>query len=583
MKKRAQLPDAYTFTILFRGLSWYPHLAQSTARALSIYQSMFTENSPVRPSIIHTNAVLKVCALANDVDAMLGIAAELPTRGSGAPDNLTFTIILNAIRNKAFGEISSRNATSVKVGTERNETTALAVQQGRRLWLEIRQRWMSGDLRLDEEFVCAMGRLLLLGSEAQDHDDVLSLLEQTMGIPRQIARRAEQAPGSDNDPELQPRLSADVELETLLSAPKENDRPPRPPSDPFAPLPVAATPTQSAVRPGRNTVSLVLDACIRLKYVRAAQNYWGLLTSPDGNHKLVPDSENYHMYLRLIRLQRSSKLVVELVNEMRSGHLTGQTRGVGAKTFRIALSCCVRDINNKESIHHAAKLVRMMMDTLPYPDAKALSMYLHIALNQRPRDWRVIMGVVRGTELGVRNLRSLIAYDPAGAQKQNEKDILELVNGLIGAFDVVLDLGNEEIRDDDRKRCKEQRFTLAAYVTRMHTIYKRLVAEGKRVGDRSVDDNDMRRRFTINRKGGSGGRSGDYRNADRERVMDGLRGEGDEAVVRRPPKGLSHVGPGKTDWKREGDFRGREEGEMKDRGSSAWRSQGAEPGMGRKE
>lgn len=569
MKKRAQLPDAYTFTILFRGLSWYPHLAQSTARVLSIYQSMFAENSPVRPSIIHTNAVLKVCALANDVDAMLGIAAVLPTRGSGAPDNLTFTTILNAIRSKASGEMSPRNATSAEENTERNAITTLAVQQGRRLWLEVRQRWISGDLRVDEEFVCAMGRLLLLGSEAQDQDDILSLLEQTMGIPRQIARRtdlalgrAEKAPGPSNDPELPPPLSADVELETLLSAPKENDRLPRAPSDRFAPLPFAATPTRSAVRPGRNTLSLVLDACIHLKYVRAAQNYWGLLTSPDGNYKLIPDSENYHMYLRLLRLQRSSKLAVELVNEMRSGDLTGKAGAVGIKTFRIALSCCVRDINNKESIHHAAKLVRMMMDTLPYPDAKALSMYLHVALNQKPRDWRVIMGAVRGTDLGVRNLRSLIAY---GAQKQNEQDILDLVNGLIGAFDVVLDLGNEEIKDEDRKRCKEQRFTLAAYVTRMHTTYKRLITEGKRVEEGKVDDRRTRARFTINRKGGSEGRSGNYRKAGRERETDRMRGEGNEAVARRPPKYPTRAGPGNSEWKREGNLRGREEGETKDR------------------
>ena len=494
MKKRAQLPDAYTFTILFRGLSWYPHFSQSTARALSIYQSMFAENSPVRPSIIHTNAVLKVCALAHDIDALLGIAAELPIRGIGAPEKLTFTIILNAIRSKASGGADSRKATSREEDSERNEKTAVAVQQGRRLWLEIRQRWLSGDLSLDEELVCAMGRLLLLGDEAQE-DDIFSLLELTMGIPRQIARLADpalrktaEASRPKDDAELPPRSPANVKPETSLSSPKKAGNPSDPPSDPFAPLSSAAKPTQSAVRPGSNTLSLVLDACIRLRYIRAAQNYWGLLTSDDGHYRIIPDDENYHMYLRLLRVQRSSKLAVELVDDLRSGKLTGKPGAVEVKTFRIALSCCARDIKNRNSIIHAGKLVRMMMDTLPNPDARVLSMYLEVALDQQPRDWRVIMGVIRGTELGVRNLRSLLAYDFAGPRKQNREDVLELVRGLIGAFDVVLDLGNEEIEDEEKKRCKEQRFTLAAYVTRMHTMHKRVAmgrrsAEGKTVED----------------------------------------------------------------------------------------------------
>ena len=494
MKKRAQLPDSYTFTILFRGLSRYPRLSKTTSRALSIYQSMFAENSPVRPSIIHTNAVVNVCARAHDIDALLGIAADLPMHGSGAPNKLTYTIILNAIQSNAAGEYDPQTAIPKRYDSETIERIALAVQQGRTLWLEIKERWMSGDLALDEELVCAMGRLLLLGRETQDLDDVLSLLEQTMGIPRQIARltspaprRAEEASEPEDDSELPLDSPANVELETLLSSPKQESEFPRSLSDPFAPRSVSPHSTQSAVRPGRNTLSLVLEACIALKYVRGAQNYWGLLTSPNGHYSIVPDGENYHMYLRLLRVQRASKLAVEFVDEMRSGKLTGNARDVQAKTFRIALSCCVRDINNRDSIVHAGKLVRMMLDTLPHPDAKALILYLKVALSQKPRDWRVIMGVIRGTELGVRNLRSLMAYDPAGRQKQKHKDVLELVKGMIGAYDVVLDLGKEEIKNEEKKRCKEQRFSLAAYVTRMNTNYIQL-AEWRRKRRESEDE-----------------------------------------------------------------------------------------------
>ena len=552
MKKRAQLPDAYTFTILFRGLSWHTHIARSPARALSIYQSMFAENSPVRPSIIHTNAVLKVCALAHDVDALLGIAAELPARGSGAPDNLSFTIILNAIRSNAVSEKNLRKATSGEEAGDQNERTALAVQQGRQLWVDIRRRWLSGDLLLDEEFVCAMGRLLLLGSEAQDQDDVLSLVEQTMNIPRQVGRladaalvRTEEIPGANDDPDLTPSSPANVELETSQSIPREEEDFSKPPSNPFAPLPKAARSLQSAVRPSRNTISLILDACIRLKHVRAAQNYWGLLTSPDGYHKIVPDSENYHMYLRLLRLQRSSKLAVELVDEMRSGRLAGMAGTLQIKTLRIALSCCVRDINNRNSIIHAGKLVRMMMDALPHPDAKALSMYLAVALGQRPRDWRVIMGAIRDTELGVRNLRSLIAYDPTGAEQQNQVDVLKLVKELVGAIDVVLDLGNEEIKDQEKKRCIERRFTLAAYVTRMHTVHERRAANGYKF---SNVDND--KKSTSFKQSRGGRRSSDYRKGHAEGESVGAKDHWMRLRLERRPRGPVRLGPGMAHGKR---------------------------------
>ena len=495
---------------------------------------MFTKNSPVKPSIIHTNAVLRVCALAHDVDAILGIAAELPTHGSGAPDNVTFTTILNAIRSKALAETDAQEPTSRGEDAGRNDVIALAVQQGRRIWREVRQRWLSGDLRLDEEFVCAMGRLLLLGDAARDHDDVLSLLEQTMGITRQIARIAnvaseiaEEDAGLYENPELPPHLPANVELETLLSSSTKEDF-----HNLFAPLPSTAGPSKSVVHPGRNTLSLVLDACIRLKYPRAAQNYWGKLTSPDGYHKIIPDSENYHMYLRLLRLQRSSRLTVDLVNEMRSGKLAGMAGAVQTKTFRIALSCCVRDIKNKNSIVHAGILVRTMTDTLPYPDARALSMYLQLALHQKPRDWRTIMGVIRDIELGVRNLRSLLAYDPAGSRKQKDGDILNLVRELVRAFDVVLHLGNEEMYDREKRRCKQQKNTLMAYLTRTHS---RLGAEDQTAQLGKGDEGGRGMEVSFSKKSRSGTRSDDHQHhADEEGENDVFDGESDEAVAPRP-------------------------------------------------
>ena len=560
MKKRAQQPDAYTFTILLRGLSSYPTFSQSTSRALHIYQLMSANNSPVKPSIIHTNAVLKVCAMTHDIDALLHIAAELPTRGSGAPNKSTYTIILNAIRSNTLWPEDQR--TSRRVSREEDaagsEARALAVQQGRRLWVEIQKRWMSGDLLLDEELVCAFGRILLHGEEVQDHDDILSLLEQTMGIPRQIARQANsairkasgiKASGPNDDLELPPSSPKSVDQENSPpSSNEDNETPESLISTSFTPLPNAAGPSQSAVRAGQNTLSLVLHACIRLKYDRAAQNYWGLLTSPDGLYQILPDSDNYHMYLRLLRLRRSSKLAVELVDEMRSGDLTGKGGAVQTKTFVIALSCCVRDANNRNSIVHAGKLVKMMMDTLPYPDAKALRMYLQVALGQKPRDWRVILGAIRDTELGVKNLRSLLAYDPAGPKKQNEDNILELVRGLISAFDVVLDLGNEEMASVEKRRCREQRHALVAYVIRMHN---RLLAEGKIVRSRKGEDKGGVRNDTSSEERRNGRKSDEHYQADEKGEDVGFEGDKSEDLARRPAEDDGSDLPEKGEWSKE--------------------------------
>ena len=466
MKKRAQQPDAHTFTTLFRGFAWNPKSSLSLPKALSIYTSMNADNCLVKPSIIHTNAVLKVCAVSGDIDALLGVAAKLPPRGNGAPNNLTFTTILNAIRNQAWEDTKGE-----KVSASKNERHAQAVLQGRRLWEEIRDRWTKGDIFLDEELVCSMGRLLLLGNHEQDCDDIFSLLEQTIGLRRQIPRVGDPArkdalrSGASLDAAEQPILS-DLDLQVLNTSEDE----PTLDSDPFAPLP--RTPSkQLSIAPGCNTLSLTLDACIRLSLVRAAQRYWGLLTSHSGSYNIVPDSENYHMYLRLLRVQRASKQTVELVDKMRRGILPSKV-ALQTKTFRIALSCCLRDKKNRSALHHAEKLVIMMTDSLEYPDAKALSMYLTLALSQQPRDWRVLMGVIRSTEPGARNLRSLLAWDPfdttRGRWKQSEEDVVALVRTLIGAFDVVLDIGNEELRQEEKAKCREQRQAYAAWITKMH-------------------------------------------------------------------------------------------------------------------
>ena len=333
MKKRAQQPDAHTFTTLFRGFAWHVQFPLSAPRALSIYFSMYNENSPVKPNIIHTNAVLKVCALAGDIDGLLGVAAKLPSRGTDAPNNYTFTTILNAIKSTVSDDIDGHKLSPATRGWKAEAVRpgrAQALMQGRRLWEEIRDRWANGDLYLDEELVCAMGRLLLLGHQKQDWDDILSLVEQTMNIRRQVPpmRYPDEDPTTRETEAFGPpedSIEENVDLQTLLphqeqSRADDGDGLLTATGNAFAPIPYGPGRHQAAaVRPGHNTLSMLVYACMRLDLIRAAQNYWGILTNPDGKYNIKPDSDNYHTYLRLLRLQRASKLTVELLEDMKQG------------------------------------------------------------------------------------------------------------------------------------------------------------------------------------------------------------------------------------------------------------------------
>src|SRR5277367_3863711 len=141
MKKRGHRPDAYTYTILLRGLrdNLGGKNEDTTAYyALSIYNSMFNPSSLVTPSIIHTNAVINVCARTSKMDSIWGILGRLPEDGPGAPDKWTFTIVLNALAANAVDRVPALIGEFDQMDLSRT-TTILdeAVRDGRKLWEDI--------------------------------------------------------------------------------------------------------------------------------------------------------------------------------------------------------------------------------------------------------------------------------------------------------------------------------------------------------------------------------------------------------------------------------------------------------------
>ncbi|KAL8743274.1 MAG: hypothetical protein Q9190_004356 [Brigantiaea leucoxantha] len=479
MKKRAQQPDAYTFTILLRGFSRNKDKESSLALALKVYHSMFAENCPVKPNIVHTNAVLQACALSLDADALWSVAAKLPQRGPGAPTNFTFTTILNAIRTMAWHSGNDLPDQGVEETSVRRQE---AVMQGRRIWEEVVGRWRAGDMLVDEELVCSMGRLLLLGSVQRDHADVLFLAEQVMGIPRPKGSRTKSLPKAEEAPHItRPQNEEDGGDHALadpsattspahLDEPSETSPSSTKLTEVFQPSP-SKDPSGATARPGRNTISLLVSACINLRRIPWAQYYWGLLTSPNGPYKLDPDNENYHMYLRLLRLQHNSRLALQLVQDLVSKQddddhnktIPGENKGVAAKTFRIALSCCVRDKNNPDALNHASELLSLMIETLPYPDLKCLDLYLALTESMK-RDWKAVWFACQQLEQPMVMLKKGAGYgfdQVAGGddvrERREKREVERLVKKYAAALHSVLDLGKEELGMDKRGRKEAMR------------------------------------------------------------------------------------------------------------------------------
>lgn len=374
MKKRGVFPDAHTYTILFR--SFLPKAGNgngvdegTVAKATSIYYSMLTPTSRVKPGIIHTNAVLRVCSLAGDMDALWGVAARIPEHGPGSADTVTYTILLSAIRYGAMGTADEGGVYLDQIGGKRQS----AVNEGRRIWMECIQKWRSGDLVIDSELVCQMGNLLLISNRMEDWDDVLSLVAQTTRIPRQIVPLDHPDRRIGHVPQETP-IGEDVVQST-----GEEDQDgflPTPASKAFNAIPTTNTSNPIWVHPGNPILSVLIQACLTMRIPKAANAYWEIITSPP--YSLIPDLANYQAMLRLYRLNRSSAKAAALVEHMHSPE--GGSTTPRNHTYRDALAVCARDHKNPSIMAIATRIVEDMGKRAQHPDAPTLQAFLSLAM-----------------------------------------------------------------------------------------------------------------------------------------------------------------------------------------------------------
>ncbi|KKY27306.1 putative pentatricopeptide repeat protein [Diplodia seriata] len=243
--------------------------------------------------------------------------------------------------------------------------------------------------------------LKIYNERPRDWDDILSLFEQTMDIPR-LARHL----GDDRKaPKWLPDTPRNMRKEDSAKIdPADHTRR----GGEFDPVELGKTVgrgrrNMAYAKPGNHSLSLILESCLKTNARKAAEDYWHLLTGPD-SWGIVPDEANLHMFLRILRQTRSSAAVVEFLRSE-----FGTRMGVKKpKTFRMAMSTCVRDKNNPNVFDHANVILDMMLTTLVDLDLRTLAMYTNL-LTSLSRSEQIQSGLERLVPHLV-NVKSMLNY-----------------------------------------------------------------------------------------------------------------------------------------------------------------------------
>ncbi len=344
MKKRGQLPNAQTYTIIFRGCADSDHPRLAVLEAVNLYNQML-KLERMNPNSIHMNAVIKVCAKAKDLESMFTIL-QTANDGLRAPNNMTYTTVLNALR-----ALVDKSQHGDKTESEVKAEIQTAITRAKSIWEEVISRWRSGKVVIDEELVCAMGRILLLG---RHHviDSIRDLIEQTM----QIAKVPDELLG-DTDGSKEGIRTKEVG-EAVAKQPKTNTiiQAPGLPSLPYA-------------RPGKNSLSLILEALEKTGKTTHAIRYWGLMTR---YYAVSPDAENWYRLVQVFQRGKNSARTVDYMRYMPRDLMV-------PKHFRSAMRTCLRDQLNTGAFANATALHTLMIKSLAYPDALTMRTYLRVA------------------------------------------------------------------------------------------------------------------------------------------------------------------------------------------------------------
>ncbi|KAF3936878.1 hypothetical protein ABW19_dt0205807 [Dactylella cylindrospora] len=448
MKKRGTKPDTYTYLRLLNGLAENaPSVPGALGRALTVYYSMTAPSSTVKPTIIHTNAALKVCAQAKDIDAMWDIAERIPDTGRSQADTLTYTTLLNGIRNGIEGSPDR------------------FITEGRELWENILLKWEKGFIQMDEGLGCAMARLLLRSGRAEDWDEVLSLFQDVFGVPRLIPKIGTKArkllpvkdlvPGKVlAAPEVDPKAAAQqaqeqgIDLQESLKAAiksvgagklKSEDNTLSDAEDieseESTSLVVAmadgsntdiTTQIPAKKAPiGNNGLSILMETCLALRAYDTATNYWELITE---SYNVVPDRDNYHGRMRILSQLSDSSGCVSLIEDMITNGIE-----LNQNLFFIALNGC-RRAKKITGFNDALKILDLMQKHQVEVTSKVIIAFIRAATVTE--DLEVLKRAWMRVGPGMFNIHKLI--DPTDKSIEKISRDLEACQELVSLSDAIL-------------------------------------------------------------------------------------------------------------------------------------------------
>lgn len=491
MKKRAQLPNAQTYTVIFNGCAESIHPKIAVAEALRIYQTMLA-SSRLQPNSTHLNALLTVCSKAGDIESMF--VALRTANGIRSPDNTTYTIILNTLRNQPGNIIVPKDRKDKELSDEVMASRATTISRARLVWEEAITRWKKGEIAMDESLMCAMGRILLLGGAAET-DAILGVVAEVLDIRTlrdgkhgfiNPAAQEELLDATSDKSKAQDkprRIETAAQFEDLdesgdfdSSRPEEAKRAAALPANHHSNNPPASSPRVKGRMAGNNTLSLVMRALAQARRTKLAARYWDFLVQ---KHDIVPDRRNYRDYLDCLSTGNASTKAARVLVSMPASIADGNL-------YRRGLLMCHWDKYNEGLFENATAIHRAMVRKLRVPDPRCLKLFLQIAMtSHRPFSDLLKYPVVREGKMA--HAQQIIGaldevFEPLGrasadinftnaamAESEREsfnstwpmrQEILEVMQQFIAATDKVLTQSLLDKRDEDYRVLRTRRNVL---------------------------------------------------------------------------------------------------------------------------
>ncbi|KAK7544638.1 uncharacterized protein J3D65DRAFT_563964 [Phyllosticta citribraziliensis] len=457
MKKRGQRPDYFTYSLVLIGISNNMDKSQALTNAMAVYYAMSAPNSPKRPTILHTNLFLKVCAKAKAFDQLWAVASQIPDTGPGAADGATYSIILNALKDESERTMIDE---STEDGQRRRDQ---AILDSRKIWADIVSKWRAHQLQMDEALVLAMARILLSGSRPRYHDELFSLVEQTMGIPRMTPRIS-----SEPDPAQTRAIGA---FNVPLNGTTNHNIAPGHEFDSVSPpRAVGGRQGEHYVKPSNITLTLLMEASLKTMSKQAADNYWSVLTTPE-THGIEPDEPSIRGYLRVLRVFRSSADALQLVKT----HFVHGNLRITPAIFRIAMSACTRDAKNQNSLDYATELLQLMERMLPGTDITTVGSYMSRVFDAE-EGIDVLKGLER-VEPTYRYIRDMLTYGKYNGSSMDEpkrQTAFDVLRRMVACYDRLIN--RVEAPRDKLSELSSRKAEISAFITR--AFDKQMVRRG---------------------------------------------------------------------------------------------------------